>query len=358
MNIPYISKVIAAFLTGVVLALGGALMYVRVSEAAHPQPVSAVQEGPAPLSPVAAQNAPDPGSQTEAASEQDRPPTPAPIHKSSVSLQKTTPKPHITKTPAPLKTTAPPRRPAAKPVLQIAQNRTAAPPADVARQADTAPEAAPTLVDTVTDSPHDAAPQETPPQQQPQDLQDTPPAQPPARQPMTVTLQSGTGVVVRLGETLSTDHNYSGDTFRATLESPIIRNGYIIAEKGSKVLGRIARLNKAQPMGSASELLLTLTEINTTDGQRIKIATTAWDKKGASSAGEDTAKIAGGAALGAIIGAMAGGGKGAAIGAGAGGAVGAGAALASHGKQAVLPVETRLTFHLAAPVTITERLNF
>lgn len=63
------------------------------------------------------------------------------------------------------------------------------------------------------------------------------------------------------------------------------------------------------------------------------------------------------AAIGAAIGAIAGGGKGAAIGAGVGGAAGAGTVLATRGEDASLPSETRVTFRLKNPVTITERLN-
>ena len=170
-------------------------------------------------------------------------------------------------------------------------------------------------------------------------------------------MPAGTNVVVRLAETLSPEHNYTGDTFRATLESPILMEGFIIADKGSKVLGRITNAQKAGRIDGVSDLTLTLTEINTTDGQRVKIETSTWDKKGTKSTGEDSAKIAGGAVLGAVIGAIAGGGKGAAIGAGAGGAAGTGAVIATRGKTATLPIETRLTFHLVNPVTITEKLN-
>jgi hypothetical protein len=179
--------------------------------------------------------------------------------------------------------------------------------------------------------------------------------QPP--QPHVVTLQAGTNLLVRLGETLSTEHNYAGDTFRGTLEAPVIMDGFIIAEKGSKVLGRIVGAQKAGRMEGVAGLHLTLTEINTTDGQRVPVETGFFDKKGPSSAGENTAKIAGGAALGAIIGAIGGGGKGAAIGAGAGGAAGTGAVLLTHGKPAVLPAETRLTFQLARPAIISEKFN-
>jgi len=176
-------------------------------------------------------------------------------------------------------------------------------------------------------------------------------------QPHVVTLPAGLTLFVRLGETLSTNHNYTGDTFRATLEVPIIMDGFIIAEKGSKVLGRIMNAEKAGHLSGAADLTLALTEIHTTDGQTVRVETNTSERKGPSNTGADAAKIAGGAALGAIIGALAGGGKGAAIGAGAGGAAGTGVVLATRGRPAVLESETKLTFQLSAPITITEKLH-
>ncbi len=183
----------------------------------------------------------------------------------------------------------------------------------------------------------------------------TPP--PAAPQPHTVTLTAGTSLVVRLGETLSTDHNYNGDTFRATLDRPVVLDGFIIAEKGSKVLGKIVGVDKAGKFEGTSNLQLALTEINTTDGQRVRVQTSFVNRKGASGNGSEIAKVGGGAALGAIIGAVAGGGKGAAIGAGTGGAIGAGAVMLGKGRPAVIPSETQLTFQLSTPTTITEHLN-
>jgi hypothetical protein len=176
-------------------------------------------------------------------------------------------------------------------------------------------------------------------------------------EPHVVTLQPGTTLAIRLGETLSTDHNYSGDTFRGTLNAPIIIDGFIIADRGSKVLGRILSAQKAGRMEGAASLSLALTEINTTDGQRVQIETSAYGKRGSSSTGENAAKMAGGAALGAIIGAIGGGGKGAAIGAGVGGAAGTGAVLLTHGKPVVLAAETQLSFQLSKPTVITEKLK-
>ncbi len=191
----------------------------------------------------------------------------------------------------------------------------------------------------------------TPPYNPPPMVAPTPP------QPHTVTLPAGTNVMVRLGETISTERNYSGDTFRAALDRPIVLDGFVIADKGSKVLGKIVAADKAGKFEGTANLQVTLTEINTTDGQRVRIETGFFNKKGPSNTKEEAAKIGGGAVLGAIIGALAGGGKGAAIGAGAGGAAGTGAVALGKTKPSVIPSETQLTFQLTSPITITEHLN-
>jgi hypothetical protein len=321
-------KVIAAFVAGIVIALGGTLIYVRTNEMIHPQvvartstPVHDVSDTQNSNS-VTGQDASDQTTQTPAVSPDDQIPALKPVPKFRPKKRAAVAKPEDPE-------------PTAQPAG--AQDATPAPAVNEAPQQ--SPEQ-PTPAPQPENSPAPAAPQSSP-----------------APQPRTVTLPAGTNVVVRLAETLSPEQNYTGDTFRATLESPIIIDGFIIADKGSKVLGTITNAQRAGRVEGVSDLTLTLTEINTTDGQRVKIETSTWDKKGLKSTGEDTAKIAGGAALGAIIGAIAGGGKGAAIGAGAGGAAGAGTVLATRGKTATLPIETRLTFRLTNPVTITEKLN-
>ena len=60
----------------------------------------------------------------------------------------------------------------------------------------------------------------------------------------------------------------------------------------------------------------------------------------------------GGAALGAIIGAIAGGGKGAAIGAVSGAGAGTAVQVITGGPKVQIPSETRLTFTLDVPVKI------
>jgi hypothetical protein len=182
-------------------------------------------------------------------------------------------------------------------------------------------------------------------------------APPLPRQPQTVTLAAGTSITVRVNETLSTNTNYPGDTFTASLANQIVVNGFVIADRGSRVIGKVVRAEKAGRVKGTAELALTLTEIHTTDGQTVRIETAPWDQQGPTSKKRDAAEMAGGAALGAIIGAIAGGGRGAAIGAGAGGAAGTGAVLTTRGKAAEVPAETRLTFTLSNNVSLTERLN-
>lgn len=172
-----------------------------------------------------------------------------------------------------------------------------------------------------------------------------------------MTIPSGTVLSIRTVDKLSTDTNSAGDAFRATLDAPLILNGAIIADRGSHVTGKVVDAEKAGKVKGVSELQLALTEINTTDGQRVEVQTATLDKQGPTGKKKDAAKIGGGAALGAIIGAIAGGGKGAAIGSGVGGAAGAGDVLLTRGKAVVIPTETKLSFQLSAPVTITERLN-
>jgi hypothetical protein len=183
--------------------------------------------------------------------------------------------------------------------------------------------------------------------------QPAPPPPPPVQ--LQVTLQQGTQIAVRLDQALASDHLSPGDTFQATLADPLVVDGYIIAERGSRVSGRVVSAQQAGRLSGTSALSLSLSSIQTADGQKIAISTEPWVKQGNSQRNQDIATIGGGAALGAIIGAIAGGGKGAAIGAGVGGAAGTGTAAATGGKPVTIASETVIRFRLSSRVKITER---
>jgi hypothetical protein len=206
-------------------------------------------------------------------------------------------------------------------------------------------------------APPEPAPQPAPAPvvEQPKPFEQAPPPAP--RQPATVTIPAGTSLSIRLDEAISTDNRQSGDQFRAVLDQPLVVDGFVIAERGARALGRLVEVEKAGRVKGLAKLTLELTSVTSSDGQRVTLRTSPFTKEGPTSKGRDAGEIGGGAALGAIIGAIAGGGRGAAIGAGAGGAAGAGGVAMQRGKAATLPIETRLTFRTQEPVTVTERLR-
>jgi uncharacterized protein YcfJ len=182
-----------------------------------------------------------------------------------------------------------------------------------------------------------------------------PPPPPPPAPPARVTVKAGTLLPVRLVEALSSDRNAVGDLFTATLDQALVVEGFVIAERGAGVEGRVVASDKGGRVKGVASLVIELTRLNTADGQRIAIQTDSFEHHAPTSHGEDVRRAGTAAVVGAAIGAMAGGGKGAGIGAAAGGAAGAGVVLATRGDSAKLASETRIRFRLREPVTITER---
>jgi hypothetical protein len=204
------------------------------------------------------------------------------------------------------------------------------------------------------------APVTPPPQPAPEPVQAAPApesAPPPPPEPHSVTLIAGTSLPVRIGETLNTQRNKIGDTFTATLDQPLVIDGFVIAEKGARCEGRVVESDPGGKVKGVAHMEVELTRIHTADGQRITVHTASFGQDAPTTRKTDAAKVGGGAALGAIIGALAGGGKGAGIGAAAGGAAGAGDVMLTRGKPAEIRVETRVTFRVQDPITITEKLQ-
>jgi hypothetical protein len=171
-----------------------------------------------------------------------------------------------------------------------------------------------------------------------------------------VTLNAGLLIPVRLVDGLSSARNMQGDPFIATLDHALVVDGFIIAEKGARVEGRVVTSDRGNRTRGGATLTVELIRLHTSDRQIVSIETDPFEKRVEPNSRQDLEKIGGGAALGAIIGAIAGGGKGAGIGAGVGGGAGAGDVLLTR-QPARLPSETRITFRLRAPVRLTERIG-
>ena len=102
-------------------------------------------------------------------------------------------------------------------------------------------------------------------------------------------------------------------------------------------------------MKGRASIRLELTEIIQGD-RTIAITTDTHSATAESQQSRDAKVIAGGAGVGAVIGAIAGGKKGAVIGAATGGGAGTGVVLATKGKQIHYGPETRLNFTLTNSV--------
>jgi hypothetical protein len=157
---------------------------------------------------------------------------------------------------------------------------------------------------------------------------------------------------VRLNERLSSDHSHAGDGFSATLDQPIVVNGWVVARRGETVVGDVTTAKKAGRVKGVSQLGLELSDITIVDGQQLPLVTELWNGSAGTSHGSDAAGIATTTGVGTIIGAAANGGEGAGIGAGAGAAAGIGLVLLTRGKPTVLGPEARLSFRLKEPLTI------
>ena len=156
-------------------------------------------------------------------------------------------------------------------------------------------------------------------------------------------IPSGTSIRVRMIDKLSSEQNQTGDTFRGTLDEPIEVNGRQLYPKGADVIGRVTDVHHTGRLTEPGELDLVLNTVSSgTVAASIRVEPLVI--KGESHTKSNATKIGGGAALGAVIGAIAGGGKGAAIGTLAGGAAGTGAAAATGKKPALVDPEAVLTF--------------
>lgn len=172
----------------------------------------------------------------------------------------------------------------------------------------------------------------------------------------TVSVANDTEMVLRLSDTLNTKTSKTGDRFTATVLSP--------AEyEGATVYGHIAKLERSGRMTGRTEMALAFDSITLRNGRSGRFdaqvekiheseSVKSVDEEGnvqTSSRSKDTViRSGGGAALGAIIGAIAGGGKGAAIGAIIGAGAGAGSVYIQGNKDLILEPGTEMTVRTAA----------
>ncbi len=174
---------------------------------------------------------------------------------------------------------------------------------------------------------------------------------PPPPQPKKVAVPAGTQLSIRLIDALDSEKNQVGDSFRATLNAPVVIEDEVVVPQDADVQGRVVDVKSAGRYAGAASMALELTSVSF-NGKTYNLTTNQWTRETKGRGKSTAGKIGGGAALGAIIGGIAGGGKGAAIGTIAGAGAGTGVATVGKGQQIHLGSEALLSFSLQNGITV------
>jgi hypothetical protein len=170
-------------------------------------------------------------------------------------------------------------------------------------------------------------------------------------EPEQIIVPYGTGLAVRLTETLSSARNQPGEAFLANLAAPIVIGDRVVVPEGAGVTGRIVDARNARRFGGRSALVIEVTQL-AFNGRTYELRSSQYSKQGASRNAYAAAAITGGTGVGAVIGTVLGRGKGAAIGAVLGAAAGTGVQAVTKSASAELSAESTLSLRLEAPLKV------
>jgi hypothetical protein len=177
------------------------------------------------------------------------------------------------------------------------------------------------------------------------------PAAPPQPRIVRTTIPAGTSFSIRTIDPIDSKTNTTGQTFRASLNSPLTRNGHTVIPSGAPVTLTLTNAKGAGRIKGSAELAVAVTSIEY-HGQPYNVDSSVNTEQGKGRGKQTAIRTGIGAAAGALIGGLAGGGKGAAIGTLAGGGAGVGFQAFTHGEQVKIPSETVITFTLNSPLTV------
>jgi hypothetical protein len=164
-----------------------------------------------------------------------------------------------------------------------------------------------------------------------------------------ISIPAGTVINVRMIDSINSDQNQVGQTFRGSLNNSIRVGNRVILPRGANAYVKLVGISSAGRVKGRSELELQLNRIVV--GNRVYRTSSNIVAFRGRSESKKTAKSAGvGAAVGGGVGALLGGGKGAAIGAGLGAGTGVAAEARTRGPAVWIPSESLVSFRLATPL--------
>jgi len=165
------------------------------------------------------------------------------------------------------------------------------------------------------------------------------------------TVAEGTKISVVTDQAVSSKTAKVGQTVTGTVSRDVTSGGKVVIPKGSEVKLTVSSVQASGRLSTPAKLYLRLRTV-TVSGKTYTFATSSAGRTEGGKGKRDAGFIGGGAAGGAVIGALAGGGKGAAIGAAAGAGAGTAGAAATGKKDIEYPAETRLAFTTRTAVAI------
>ena len=165
------------------------------------------------------------------------------------------------------------------------------------------------------------------------------------------TVPQGTKITVVTDQSVSSKTAKIGQSITGSVAQDVTSDGKVMIPKGSPVKLTVSGVQASGRLSTPAKLYLRLRTV-TVGGKTYTIATSSAGRTLGGKGKRDAGFIGGGAAGGAVIGALAGGGKGAAIGAAAGAGAGTAGAAATGKKDIEFPAETKLAFTTRAPVAI------
>ena len=157
------------------------------------------------------------------------------------------------------------------------------------------------------------------------------------------TVPANTSVYVTLDQRVSSKTAKAGQILSGSVSQNVVVDGKTIIPKGSKVNLAVASVQASGRLSTPAKLYVRVDSV-VVNGKTIPARSNLWGQTEKSKAKRDAVGIGGGAAAGALIGALAGGGKGAAIGTVAGAGAGTAGTAATGKKDIEFPAETKIKF--------------
>jgi len=164
-------------------------------------------------------------------------------------------------------------------------------------------------------------------------------------------LPAGTALPVTFETTVSSATSNAEDKVLARVRADVRSGGRVVVPAGSELRGHVLTARRSGKVKGRAYLSLRFTELSV-GGRTYPVSTGRIAVLAPRTHGRDAKIIGGGAAAGALVGAIADGGKGAGVGALVGGGAGTGAVLATRGKEVTLPAGARWRVRLLKPLML------